>query len=101
MKTKLSLFLVCIVLAGGCKRYERIDDLATTPAPVVVTRGQETEAAETEEPTQETREVEIEVNTKDGRRRRRRIDCCQAHVRRHKRFVLYMVSEPIRTPGHK
>ena len=71
MKTKLSLFLVCIVLAGGCKRYERIDDLATTPAPVVVTRGQETEAAETEEPTQETREVEIEVNTKDGRRRRK------------------------------
>ena len=36
MKAKLSLFLVCVVLAGGCKRYERIDEPVTAPAPVVV-----------------------------------------------------------------
>ena len=39
MKAKLSLLLVCIVLASGCKRYERTEEEATMPAPVVVTRG--------------------------------------------------------------
>ncbi len=96
MKTKLSLFLVCIVLAGGCKRYERIDDLATTPAPVVVTRGQETEAAETEEPTQETREVEIEVNTKDGRRRRKPVKVKGIYISAYVAGTESMMDEIIR-----
>ena len=66
MKAKLSLFLVCVVLAGGCKRYERIDEPVTAPAPVVVTRGQE----ETEEVEQETSEVQIQVTTEPWRPKR-------------------------------
>lgn len=68
MKAKLSLFLVCVVLAGGCKRYERIDEPVTAPAPVVVTRGQE----ETEEVEQETSEVQIQVTTEPWRPKRTR-----------------------------
>ncbi len=54
MKAKLSLLLVCIVLASGCKRYERTEEEATMPAPVVVTRGQE-----------EKQEKEIKMSDKE------------------------------------
>lgn len=69
MKTKLSLFLVCIVLASGCKRYERIHEPTTPPAPVVVVRDrEESEAEETQE---ETSEVEIFVTTQQESRKKR------------------------------
>lgn len=68
MKAKLSLFLVCVVLVSGCKRYERIDEPVTSPAPVVVTRSQE--EAETKETEQETSEVQIQVTTEPWRPKR-------------------------------
>lgn len=46
MKGKLSLLLVCIVLASGCRRYERTEEPATMPAPVVVSRDQEEDGKE-------------------------------------------------------
>lgn len=69
MKTKLSLFLVCAVSASttGCKRYERMDEPVTTPAPVVVTRGRDEK--ETEETQEEISEVQIHVTTEPRRNR--------------------------------
>ncbi len=46
MKSKLSLLLVCIVLASGCGRYERAEEPVTMPAPVVVARDQEEDGRE-------------------------------------------------------
>lgn len=69
MKTKLSLLLVCAVLAGGCSRYERIDEPVTTAPVVVVSRGQDEE--ETKENEQETSSVRIEVTTKTSKKSRR------------------------------
>ena len=57
MKTKLSLFLICVALASGCSRYERREEPATVPPPVVVTRGQE--EAETKEEGDGTPKIEI------------------------------------------
>lgn len=60
MKAKLSLFLVCVVLISGCRRYERLDEPAATPAPVVVDRSrQEEETKGLEKAT----EVTIQVTT--------------------------------------
>ena len=68
MKTKLSLLLVCAVLASGCSRYERIDE-PVTPAPIVVSRGQEDE--ETQESIPETSPVQIEVTTETSKKSER------------------------------
>ncbi len=46
MKSKLSLLLVCIVLASGCGRYERAEEPVTMSAPVVVARDQEEDGRE-------------------------------------------------------
>ena len=68
MKTKLSLFLICVALASGCSRYERREEPATVPPPVVVTRGQE--EAETKEEGDGTPKIEIEVTTERPKSRR-------------------------------
>ena len=68
MKTKLSLLLICVALAGGCSRYERKEEPVTVPAPVVVTRGQE--ESETKEEEDQAPKIEIEVTTKGPRSRR-------------------------------
>lgn len=67
MKTKLSLLLICVALAGGCSRYERKEEPVTVPAPVVVTRGQE--ESETKKEEDQTPKIEIEVTTKGPRSR--------------------------------
>lgn len=69
MKTKLSLILVCAVLASGCSRYERNDQTATVPAPVVVSRGQDEE--EQQKNQEETSAIQIEVTTQRSKRSRR------------------------------
>lgn len=69
MKTKLSLILVCAVLVSGCKRYERINEPTTPPAPVVVVRDREESKAE--ETQEETSEVEIFVTTQKESRKDR------------------------------
>lgn len=46
MKRKLSLLLVCIMLASGCRRYDRTEEPVTMPAPVVVSRDQEEDGRE-------------------------------------------------------
>ncbi|MEG0216084.1 MAG: putative glycoside hydrolase, partial [Hungatella sp.] len=45
---KIGLLILCMLILGGCSRYERIDDLATTPEPIVVRRGSDEAAVETE-----------------------------------------------------
>lgn len=69
MKTKLSLFLICVALTSGCSRYQPKEEPVTVPPPVVVTRGQE--EAETKEDEEGMPKIEIEVTTeKPGFRRR-------------------------------
>lgn len=66
MKIKLCLCLAVLCLLCGCERYERLEELGTTPAPVVVRRNQdevlvnETETAETEAETEPETEPEPE-----------------------------------------
>ena len=71
MKTKLSLFLLCVALTSGCSRYEPKEEPATIPPPVVVTRGQE--EADKKEDQKETPKIEIEVTTERPRSRRRAV----------------------------
>ncbi len=59
MKSKLSLLLVCIVLASGCGRYERAEEPVTMPAPVVVARDQEEDGREQNTNTVVDKEIHI------------------------------------------
>ncbi len=68
MKTKLSLFLICVALTSGCSRYQPKEEPATVPPPVVVTRGQE--EAETKETGDGKPKIEIEVTTERPKSRR-------------------------------
>lgn len=68
MKTKLSLILICVALTSGCSRYERKEEPATVPPPVVVTRGQEED--EISKAQDGTPKIEIQVTTERPRTRR-------------------------------
>lgn len=60
MKKRIGIGLLCLTLLCGCKRYERIDLNATTPAPVVVSRNSdESRKEETEEETEEPETAEV------------------------------------------
>lgn len=94
MKAKLSLFLVCVVLVSGCKRYERIDESVTSPAPVVVTRSQE--EAETKETEQETSEVQIQVTTEPWRPKRTPVKVKGVYISAYVAGTQSMMDEIIR-----
>lgn len=94
MKAKLSLFLVCVVLVSGCKRYERIDEPVTSPAPVVVTRSQE--EAETKETEQETSEVQIQVTTEPWRPKRTPVKVKGVYISAYVAGTQSMMDEIIR-----
>ena len=49
MIRKIGIAVLCLLMLGGCRRYERIDGGATAPAPVVVGRNSDEAEAETEE----------------------------------------------------
>ncbi len=68
---RVKIGLLCLLFLCGCRRYEEMKEIATTPAPVVVRRGEEeteesvivelTTAAETEEEFQEPPKIPVKV----------------------------------------
>lgn len=61
MRKRISLILFGILLLTGCARYERIEDLGTTPAPVVVGRNSKESQPEPESAKESTEAIVIET----------------------------------------
>ena len=76
MKGKLSLLLVCIVLASGCRRYERTEEPATMPAPVVVSRDQEEDGKEQNKNKVVDKEIHIVTDPIDTKLQRKPVKLC-------------------------
>lgn len=61
MIKRISLLLAGMLLLSGCARYERIEDLGTTPAPVVVSRDSEGKPSEMESTQESTEAIVLET----------------------------------------